>query len=107
VSVCTINYFLWADLHSKRYTSIAVMSVSSYDFFYHGFSDSSCRDWYLAPEALKGKFFSSNPAVFSCNACFLFLFGAVVQAMAAQAIMAWRFGIPIVRLCSRRCDEFR
>lgn len=50
-----------------RYTSIVLICVSSYNLLYPGFSSSTCRHWYMAPEALK-----------------------VVQAMVAQAIVAWR-----------------
>lgn len=59
-----MNCMLFAAI---RYASIAVICVSSYDFFYDHFSNSTCHHWYIVPESLK-----------------------VVQAMVAQAIMAWR-----------------
>jgi len=50
-----------------RYTSIALITVSSYSFFYHSFTDATCKYLSLAPAALK-----------------------VVQIMASQAILGWR-----------------
>ena len=37
-----------------RYTSIALIILSSYSFFYHGFTDATCRYLSLTPAALKG-----------------------------------------------------
>jgi len=53
-----------------RYTSIALICVSSYTFFFRKFSKHACDHLHLVPVALK-----------------------VVQTMASQAIMAWRMYI--------------
>jgi len=53
-----------------RYTSVALVVMSSYTFFYHRFTVRTCEHWYLVPASMK-----------------------VVQIMVTQAVMAWRMYI--------------
>jgi len=54
IRAATTEYSL---LPSCRYTSIVLLAISNFGYFYHGFSKEACLKYYLVAPAFKGKFF--------------------------------------------------
>lgn len=70
---------------SHRYVSIALLTVSNFGYFYHGFSAKACSRYYLASPILKGEPFGALRHIRH-----VLTPSAVIQIMISQAIVGYR-----------------